>query len=559
MEAKIAQGAPAWIELAKKAQLPILKASAKLLTKQIKADASLADMALTVERDPALCLHLFLAANHLNQNEDVEILSLSHVITILGMQGVVNVVKKAPQLDLHESDAYQKAYLQAQSNSSFAGVLVENWAEHISTGSPEKMKWATILAGAPIWIMWRIAYGQMRKCEWQIGVQRIKQEKAQLANFACLLDDLYRMIGRQLKLPNMSQQVLERAERPSIKQWGKMLSPRYLDFLDDDNKLKHAKTKPATLMSLMMNLASQINNGWMSRKSLRAQIILSHLSGKPLPHTINKNNGLAVKYSRQLLFPQVFMPAASLIWPLRSINDKPLLRPAYNCWNKVPEEVQAKVQAIAMQTQKAPVDKTPANKAARGTGEGIADHIPKKKHPPRKINENVLNGIIDKFNKQVATFKDIHEIMLTCNKALHEGLGMRHAFIGVLNKGTDSLRPVYSVGLEKDNPIRGMNIRLSENRFIGKLIIKPASFKVDRDNYTQVKGMLCEDVVKMLKNENFMVMSLFAKGKPIGVVYTDASATEDRISDEEYAAFKQICQSTSHALDAYAKRSKAKS
>jgi len=71
--------------------------------------------------------------------------------------------------------------------------------------------------------------------------------------------------------------------------------------------------------------------------------------------------------------------------------------------------------------------------------------------------------------------------------------------------------------------------------------------------------MLCEDVVKMLKNENFMVMSLFAKGKPIGVVYTDATATEDRISDEEYAAFKQICQSTSHALDAYAKRAKAKS
>ena len=466
------------------------------------------------------------------------------------------MVKKAPQLDLHESDAYQKAYLQAQSNSSFAGVLVENWAEHISAGSPEKMKWATIIAGAPVWVLWRIAYGQMRKCEWQVGVQWLKQEKAQIANFGCQLDDLYRMIGRQLNLPHMSQQVLERAERPTTKQWAKMLSPRYLDYLDEDNKLKHAKSKPATLISLLMHLASQINNGWMSRKSLRAQTILTHLSGGQLPSTINKNNDLAVKYSRQLLFPQVLMPAASLLWPQRSMQDKPVLRPAYSCWNKVPEEVQAKVQAIAQQTQKA--KQAPANKPARGTGPGIADHIPKKKHPPRKINENVLNEIIDKFNKQVATFKDIHEIMLTCNKALHEGLGMRHAFIGVLSKSTDSLRPVYSVGLDKESPIRGMNIRLSENRFIGKLIIKPASFKVDRDNYSQVKTMLCEEVVGLLKNENFMVMSLFAKGKPIGVVYTDASATEDRISDEEYVAFKQICQSTSHALDAYAKRAKPK-
>lgn len=556
MEAKIAQGAPAWLELAKKAQLPILKASAKLLTNQIKADASLADMALTVERDPALCLHLFLAANKLNQNKDVAILSLSHVITILGMQGVVNVVKKAPQLDLHESDAYQKAYLQAQSNSSFAGVLVESWAEHISVGSPEQMKWATIIAGAPVWVLWRIAYGQMRKYEWQIGVQWLKQEKAQIANFGCQLDDLYGRIGRQLNLPHMSQQVLERTERPTTKQWAKILSPQYLDYLDEDNKLKHTKSKPATLISLLMHLASQINNGWMSRKSLRAQTILTHLSGGKLPSTINKNNDLAIKYSRQLLFPQVLMPAASLLWPQRSMQDKPVLRPAYSCWNKVPEEVQAKVQAIAQQTQK--VKQAPTNKPVRGTGPDITDHKPKKKHPPRKINENVLNEIIDKFNKQVATFKDIHEILLTCNKALHEGLGMRHAFIGVLSKSTDSLRPVYSVGLDKESPIRGMNIRLSENRFIGKLIIKPASFRVDRDNYSQVKDMLCEEVAGVLKNENFMVMSLFAKGKPIGVVYTDASGTEDQISNEEYVAFKQICQSTSHALDAYAKRAKPK-
>ena len=332
-----------------------------------------------------------------------------------------------------------------------------------------------------------------------------------------------------------------------------MLSTRYLDFLDDDNKLKHIKSKPCTLMSLMMNLASEINNGWMNRKSLRAQTILAHISGVALAQTITKNNGLAVKYSRQLLFPQVLMPAASLIWPQRSALEKPVMRPAYSCWNKVPEEIQKKVQAIALQTQNPAV-----KKPVRGTGPGIADHIPKKKYPPRKVNENVLNAIIDKFNAQVGSFKDIHEILLTCNKALHEGLGMRHAFIGVLNKGAESLRPVYSVGIADNNPIRGVNIRLAENKFINKLIIKPASFKVDRHNCAQVKAMLSDEVGKMLENENFMVMSLFAKGKPIGVVYTDASATEDHISDEEYVAFKKICQSTSHALDAYAKRSKPK-
>ncbi|MGR6875099.1 hypothetical protein ACU6U9_23110 [Pseudomonas sp. HK3] len=63
MEVKTTKGARAWLELATSAQLPILKVSAQLLTKQIKSGASLADMAHTIERDPALCLHLFLAAN----------------------------------------------------------------------------------------------------------------------------------------------------------------------------------------------------------------------------------------------------------------------------------------------------------------------------------------------------------------------------------------------------------------------------------------------------------------------------------------------------------------
>ena len=161
MEVKSTKGAKAWLEITKNAPIPILKASAKLLTKQIKAGASLADMAHTVERDPALCLHLFLEANkksrHHNPGQGVEILSLNHVVTILGMKGLIDCVKKAPQIKLRKSDAYQKAYLQAQACSAFGGSLMEHWVKVNHVGSAERLKWATILAGAPRWILWREA------------------------------------------------------------------------------------------------------------------------------------------------------------------------------------------------------------------------------------------------------------------------------------------------------------------------------------------------------------------------------------------------------------------
>lgn len=535
MEAKIPRGVKAWLELANKTPLPILKASAKLLTRQIKDGASLADMAQTIERDPALCLHLFLAANKLNHNADVEILSLSHVITILGMQGVVNVVKHAPQMQLHKSDAYQKAYLQSQADSSLAGQLVEHWSAETRIGNPEKLKWATIIAGAPQWIMWRNAYGAMRKSQWLVEHDFHPLDKVEKSVFGCLLDDVGRVVGRNLKLPLLAQQVLERAERPSPHQWGQMLSTKYLDYFDNDTVLKLQKSKPVTLMSLMMYLATQANLGWYRRHCLRSQIILSHLTNQSLEQVVKHNHELAVSYSRSNVAGQVLPAAASLLWPQPDRLTRPWLRKPVPCiMSEMERELPVKKPAM-----------TPSN----------ADVV-EKKQPPRHANKDVLLALIEQFNKQAASFKDVHEILLTCNKAINEGLGMRRTFVCVLDKSGEVLRPLYCVGIEKDSPIRGLKIKIGTNRFFAKLLNQSASLKVDSTNFSQAKNMIDPSVLNALSNQNFMAMSLFANNKAIGIVYADASAGEDDISDKEYQAFKKICQSAGNALNGYAKKRK---
>lgn len=535
MEAKIPRGVKAWLEVAKKTSLPILKASAQLLTRQIKDGASLADMTRTIERDPALCLHLFLAANRLNHNPDVEILSLSHVMTILGMQGVVNVVKQSPQMQLHKSDAYQKAYLQSQADSSLAGQLVEHWSAETKIGNPEKLKWATIIAGAPQWIMWRVGYGTMRKSQWLIEHDFHPADKVQQSIFGCLLDDVARVIGRDLKLPLLAQQVLERAERPSPQQWGQMLSHKYLDYFDNDTSLKIQKSKPVTLMALMMYLATQANLGWLRRHCMRSQIILSHLTNQSLEQVVKHNHELAVNYSRSNLTGQVLPAAVSLLWPHTGNLTRPWLRKPVPC---IMSEMERE---------------TPGKKSIP-----IPDNadIVEEKQPPRHANKDVLLGLIEQFNKQAASFKDIHDILLTCNKAINEGLGMRRTFVCILDKSGEILRPLYCVGIEKDSPIRGLKIKIGTNRFFAKLLNQPASLKVDSKNLSQAKNMIDPVVLNTLSNQNFMAMSLFANGKPIGVVYADASAGEDDISEKEYQAFKKICQSAGNALNGYAQKRK---
>ncbi len=536
MEVKTAKGAKAWLDLTKNAPIPILKASAKLLTKQIKAGASLADMTHTVERDPALCLHLFLAANkksrHHNPGQGVEILSLSHVVTILGMKGLIGCVKKAPQMKLHKSDAYQKAYLQAQACSVFGGHLMAHWVKVNHVGSAEKLKWATILAGAPRWILWREAYGQMRKCEWLIEHEFMGTEQAEKIVFGGLLDDVVAKLGRKLMLPSLAQNVLERSELPTLMQWGKLLHSKYLDFIDADSKLKRLKSNPNTLMAVILHMAQQLPLGWMTMKTLRAQKALAHLTGQSHQQVVLQNHQLAVAASHNTVAGQVLTPAVSLLWPQTFNNQPAWLRPHMMCLQPEKDVKEVKNRPIANKNSST-VDLPSAA-------------------PPRKANKKVLVDIIAKFKRDVHTFSNVHEILLTCNKAIYEGLGMRRTCICVVNKSIEQLRPLYCVGIAQSSPIHNLKIVLEKNRFFGKLLKQVASYKVDQDNYSQVLNMLSQETVNTLLNKNFIVMSIFAGAKPIGVVYADASSKEEGISEQEYQAFKTICQSTSFALSAYA-------
>ena len=129
---------------------------------------------------------------------------------------------------------------------------------------------------------------------------------------------------------------------------------------------------------------------------------------------------------------------------------------------------------------------------------------------------------------------------------------MRRTCICILSKTGDHLRPLYCVGIPEKSDVHSLKIGMDENRFFAKLIVKVASYRVDQDNYQQVLNMLSPKAVDILLNKNFMVMSLFAGTKPIGVVYADARGNEEKISEQEYQAFKTICQSTSFALSSFA-------
>jgi len=289
-------------------------------------------------------------------------------------------------------------------------------------------------------------------------------------------------------------------------------------------------------MAVVLHLAQQLPLGWMSSKSLRAQKALSHLTGQGLNSVIQQNHQLAVAASHHGVAGHTLLPAVSLLWPTKVMNQRPWLRRPMLCL--LPDKASDK----------------PKNKpVAVSTRVDLMD-VP----PPRAPDRRLLMDLINQFKNQLGSFKTVHDILLTCNRAIFEGLGMRRACICVLSQGGKVLIPYYCVGIPSDSPVRSLKIIKEDNRLFTKLLGKIASYKVDVDNYSQVLNMLKPEVSEVLLNKNFMVMSIFANDKPIGVVYADANSKEENISETEYMAFKTICQSTSLALGSYAHKQKKK-
>ena len=375
----------------------------------------------------------------------------------------------------------------------------------------------------------------MRKCEWLIAHDFIATQRAEKKIFGCLLDDVICMLGRKLMLPSLAQDVLERKKLPTLPQWGKLLHHRYLDFIDADTKLKLLKSNPNTLMAVILHMAQQLPLGWMTAKTLRAQKALAQLTGQSHAAVVQQTHQLAVAVSHTAVAGQLLSPATSLLWPTSAINQSPWLRRPMLCL--LPDKEKPEQQTAQANQRE-----------SQGSSTVSLPGAP----PPRQANKRLLVDIIAQCKRDVHAFSNIHEILLTCNKAIYEGLGMRRTCICILSKTADHLRPLYCVGIPENSKVHTLKIGLDENRFFAKLLAKVASYKGEQDNFEQVLNMLSSKAVDILLNKNFMVMSIFAGDKPIGVVYADASGKEEEISEQEYQAFKTICQSTSFALGSYA-------
>ncbi len=526
---------------------PVVKQQA--LQKLAGSAVNASNLGRILTADPALCLPIFSAANRSLANSGNECQSLTHAISLLGFPRLEDLIQTAPEYDAEDtpqSRHEQHGYQQQLMTSLHASYQAKAWAALNPYWSPETVFWPTLLRQAPLWGLWHRAPNAMR--HWQAqratycGAAPHQLEEAIFGN---RLNAIALQISRQWHLPEHSQHSWQSEHAGSARQWAQlarqqqtMAEPKSMQpALEDRPELQQLCSRQPFLIALANQFAEAADWDWYSRQTFRLQTILATVINKPLPNIIQLQHQQAVNFSQQQTASSIRLPAQQLFGFERK-------------WEQLRENLSAvpsQTTSLTEGTKTQPEDtKAEASKSisASTTEQSLLDEA------PSGFAASMLRL------QQADSFKDIHALMNFAVDSLCEEANFERASISLLNIKSRELRTFYSSGTADSPMLKNFRHTLRKGDLLNKLLQKPLSLRLHHGNYAQLWPLLPGNLKQASGADELVMMSLFLKQKPFGLIYADNGLSNHTLSDQHYSLFKQLCNALSPCIQQILERSR---
>jgi hypothetical protein len=506
-------------------KLPILASTRRAMRRQLKKTSlSFDSLAALAERDPAICLHMLLRIAERNPESVRQISSASSCIGLLGMEEVVKLVKSLPVVDEHSTDRRLRNYVATLHSAALAGRLAAHWAAAKPGLSAHQAQWAAMLASAPLW-SWHIHQVEaMQMMLTKLAAGKELHKSIELS-FGADCKQRWQALVKQLFLPDACSTLWAQHNWPNRQGWGALY--RYsLKEMDDQRQLKHQCQQAEMLVWFSNMLAMHARFGMTSRLCRRWLTLCSHYLNHPLQEVIRQLRDEALNMARQdmmhsavnsMLAP--FAATPQFAEPIHCIPDKP------------------KPQLMEMERDVPVVREVPQPAVAEPA--------------PIQIHQDKLNKLMKQMSQAPESFGDWHFLMRTVLKGITEDIGLSRAYIAIVNRQNTGLKVYYQEGLEETDPLCSSPISLQKPNILKKLLEKPAGLMItDQNRSKMLRGIPTSQ--QALLPEQFMMMSLFANQRAIGIMFADcggqAGPAQAPVQPSQYMAFKALGLTTSKSL-----------
>lgn len=136
--------------------------------------------------------------------------------------------------------------------------------------------------------------------------------------------------------------------------------------------------------------------------------------------------------------------------------------------------------------------------------------------------------------------------------ALHHGLGLNRVVFARLSGEGDApvLVAESLIGTDYQPHFNRFRLPLGGNGLFEALMKKPSAVWINAQNRAKLWPLVPEEVKALISVDSFYAMSLFAKDKPVGMLYADRHSRVCQLDARSFEAFKRIGALSAKALEA---------
>ncbi|MBC9071468.1 hypothetical protein IAI53_05785 [Thauera sp. CAU 1555] len=514
-----------WRDLLAQVQLPVLGDEAGRAA-LLQPALSLQQLGRLLLAEPPLALDTILMAARLPRLQG-EVQGLQHALSVLGIDRVQQLARtRMNRLFSDERPAHRGA-LQAMSTSRLAAALVEHWDRANPGGSGEYLQWVAMILGLARWklplaapevhlqIERRARAGEHRACVERelLGCDTNALNGALLAAAGLSTDPL--LTEAMTPDPRLLAEAAHHA-------WTGSIAPA---LPTDLSRRLRSRTMLAVLAHL---LAWSACDGWYSRRTLALMRAASALLHQPLDRVIADAHQVAVRASRApVLGGRVFTPAQQLFWPPAVRHTPAALRVAAARRAGPSHEPAAPARAAAARPPDVDLfsDLTPAAPARRAEAPA-ADP-----------------AIVDAFVRdcRAGAHRDLRSFMAALVRTLEQGIGLRRCLLMLKASNADRLVCCFAHGFDPAPPARSLAGSSADDNLLARLYQRPGSaLHVAAARVPVARRQLPPALAPLAPTGGFLVGSLQAAERPLGVMWADRGNGSDAPAEHHYAQFRHM-------------------
>ena len=525
-----------WVTRLEQISLPAPRSTLGALRVAASESPRYDKIAAVLRTNPLLCLNLFIKAGRDGRERVTEVRNIEHGVSLLGVHQVLKLCER--QADLRTA---QPEYLGEVTRGLHAAHIAKAIAVHKGHYSGEEMFWGTLFTRMGYWACWHSACDLMREIEARGPyADEDARRNAERARFDVSLEGLSYQLAQAWRLPRLTAQALSPSQQPSESMLRQLAShartrgdapePEHAELL----RVMHA---PVTSLVLAHRWVAHFEQQDGEAQHATERMMAGHLR-------------TSVEAARKLALAGTLQCAGAFDLP-NAIN--PGLRLVML---KMDRQAQAEFE-----TQESPIRNTEKPIAAveqatpAGEPEPSVDSVRSPPQAPGRPDAALLRSVTERLHRQPDTFKDLNDLCQQLLEGFSSGVGLSRVGIALLRPAQQVLQFTYTRTTPGQQDLTGLSIDMRAG-LLAQLLRQPTALLLNAQNRDRVLPQLPASFLRATQCDCFMMMSLFANERPVGLCYADAGPNAPTPSALQFKLFKNLAAGANHVLAHLARRAR---